>query len=200
MSGLIRPTTGEILIDGRPISEYKITPLLKHIGLVFQDSILFNTSMRENIAFSNESKDKDQHIQKALDTAELASLIQELPQGLDTEVSERGTSLSGGQKQRLMLARALAVNPQILLLDDFTARVDQHTEKSILTNVAQNYPDVTLVSITQKIEPIQGYDQIIVLMEGEIVGTGTHDVLLRDSFEYKQIYESQLSTETITTQ
>lgn len=197
MSGLVRPTAGEVWIDGRPMSEYKVSSLLKHIGLVFQDSILFNTTVRENVAFSNELKDADATLKKALDTAELATLIKELPQGLDTIVSERGTSLSGGQKQRLMLARALAVNPQILLLDDFTARVDQSTEKLILENVMQNYPDVTLVSITQKVEPIAEYEQIIVLMEGEIVGIGTHTELLQNSFEYKQIYESQMSTDSI---
>lgn len=198
MSGLVQPTSGEVWIDGRPMSEYKISSLLKHIGLVFQDSILFNTTVRENVAFTNTSTDADTSLHKALDTAELTALVKELPQGLDTLVSERGTSLSGGQKQRLMLARALAIQPQILLLDDFTARVDQGTEKLILGNVSANYPDVTLVSITQKIEPIKDYQQIIVLMEGEVVGIGTHDELLHSSFEYKQIYESQMSTETIT--
>ncbi|MES2985529.1 MAG: ABC transporter ATP-binding protein [Patescibacteria group bacterium] len=198
MSGLVQPTSGEVWIDGRPMSEYKISSFLTHVGLVFQDSILFNTTVRENVAFTNEQIHNDESLQKALDTAELSLLIKELPKGLDTLVSERGTSLSGGQKQRLMLARALAVNPQILLLDDFTARVDQSTEKSILANVATNYPDATLVSITQKIEPIKNYEQIIVLMEGEVVGIGTHDSLLNDSFEYKQIFESQMSTETLT--
>ena len=193
MSGLVHPTSGEIYIDGRPLGEYKISSLLTHIGLVFQDSILFNTTIRENIAFL-----ETQHIDKAIETAELSKLIKELPQGLDTYVSERGTSLSGGQKQRLMLARALAVDPDILLLDDFTARVDQNTEKQILDNVAKNYAHTTLVSITQKVEPIMHYDKIIVLMEGEIVGQGTHRELLQESFEYKQIYESQMSTETLT--
>jgi ATP-binding cassette subfamily B protein len=82
-------------------------------------------------------------------------------------------------------------------LDDFTARVDQNTEALILENVMKNFPNTTLVSITQKVEPIKNYDQIIVLMEGEIVGTGTHETLLKDSFEYRQIFESQMSTETL---
>lgn len=197
MSGLIVPTEGEIFIDNRPLSEYKISSLLKHIGLVFQDSILFNTSFRENIAFTSESEKNRDILNKAIETAELTQLVKELPDGLETMVSERGTSLSGGQKQRLMLARALAVNPQILLLDDFTARVDQNTESLILGNVSKNFPEVTLVSITQKIEPIKNYEQIIVLMEGEIIGTGTHQQLLKESFEYRQIFESQMSTDTI---
>src|SRR5256885_6821320 len=104
-------------------------------------------------------------MQKVLDTADLSDFILTLPEGLDTIVSERGTSLSGGQKQRIMLARALAINPKILLLDDFTARVDTNTEKKILDNISKNYPGLTLVSVTQKISSIEKYDQIIVLME-----------------------------------
>jgi len=100
---------------------------------------------------------------------------------LDTIVSERGTSLSGGQKQRIMLARALALNPKVLLLDDFTARVDGQTEKKILGNVAKNYPGITLISVTQKISSVEAYDQIILLMEGEILAKGTHEELMRTS-------------------
>jgi ATP-binding cassette subfamily B protein len=117
-----------------------------------------------------------------------------LPQKLDTVVSERGTSLSGGQKQRIMLARALALNPKILLLDDFTARVDTTTERKILENVRLNYPNLTLLSVTQKIASVEDYDQIVLLMEGEVLATGTHKQLLETSPEYAQIYDSQRST------
>ncbi len=196
MAGLVEPSEGSIEIDGRPITSYKTSTLLSNIGLVFQDSIIFNTTLHDNIALSG--KTSTEILTKALRTAELDQLVTSLPQGMETMVSERGTSLSGGQKQRLMLARALAVNPRILLLDDFTARVDQATEASILSNVAQNYPNVTLISITQKVEPIKDYDKIIVVMESELVACGTHAELLDESFEYKQIYESQQSTETLT--
>jgi ATP-binding cassette subfamily B protein len=117
-----------------------------------------------------------------------------VPQGLDTVVAERGASLSGGQKQRLMLARALALNPRVLLLDDFTARVDLTTERKILENVRANYPGVTLVSVTQKIAPVEDYDQIVLLMEGEVLAAGTHEQLLDTCPEYAQIHESQRST------
>src|SRR5205085_6216231 len=117
-----------------------------------------------------------------------------LPEKLDTIVSERGTSLSGGQKQRIMLARALALNPRILLLDDFTARVDSNTERKILENVHQNYPGITLLSVTQKIASVEDYDQIILLMEGEVLGAGKHKQLMKYSPEYVQIYDSQRST------
>lgn len=196
IAGLVKPSEGTILIDGKEVSEYKTEALLSQIGLVFQDSIVFNTSLRENIELSG--KTSEEAISKALKTSELEGLVKELKKGLDSLVSERGTSLSGGQKQRLMLARALAIDPKILLLDDFTARVDQATEASILKNVREHYPQVTLVSITQKVEPIKDYDNIIVLMEGELVAVGKHEELLHNSFEYKQIFESQQSTESIT--
>ena len=130
----------------------------------------------------------------AIKTAELDDFIHTLPEGLDTIVSERGTTLSGGQKQRVMLARALALNPQVLLLDDFTARVDTKTEKKIVENLSHNYPNLTLISVTQKIESAMVYDQIILLMEGEVLATGTHSELMHSVPEYVQMYESQQST------
>jgi ATP-binding cassette subfamily B protein len=190
--GLIQPTGGEIKYDGRNINEYQKEKLYSQVGLVFQDSIIFNISLRENIAFNTAVTAES--LQKAIATAELSDFISSLPEGLETVVSERGTSLSGGQKQRIMLARALAINPKILLLDDFTARVDAVTEKKILDNVAKNYPGLTLVSVTQKISSVEMYDQIIVLMEGEVIATGKHEELLNSSPEYVQIFESQQST------
>jgi ATP-binding cassette subfamily B protein len=149
-------------------------------------------SLRENIAFSD--KVTDESLQKAIDTAELSEFIESLPLKLDTIVSERGTSLSGGQKQRIMLARALAINPKILLLDDFTSRIDRKTENKILCNLENNYPDLTLVSVTQKVSSVKHFEQIILIMEGEIIGIGTHKELLEESPEYVQIYNSQKST------
>ena len=192
LTGLTLPTSGEVLYDGCPIEEYDKENFHHQVGFVFQDSVLFNLSLRENIAFSNTVKDAD--IKLAIDTAELGQFIETLPQGLDTVVSERGTSLSGGQKQRIMLARALALNPKVLLLDDFTARVDTDTERKILSNVSRNYPGLTLVSVTQKISAVEHYDQIILLMEGEVLARGTHEELIASSPEYVQIYESQKST------
>ncbi|MES2225810.1 MAG: ABC transporter ATP-binding protein [Patescibacteria group bacterium] len=197
MTGLLAPTSGVVEYDGYPLSEYAKHELHAQIGFVFQDSVLFNLTLRENIAFSN--RVEDESLTKAIDTAELHDFISALPQGLDTLVSERGTSLSGGQKQRVMLARALALNPKILLLDDFTARVDPNTEHKILGNVLANYPDITLISITQKIAPVEGYDQILLLMEGELLAQGTHKELMKTSPEYVQIFDSQKSTERFDT-
>jgi len=192
LTGLIKPDSGTVEFDGNPVDAYQREALHRQIGFVFQDSILFNLTLRENIAFNTSVTDQD--LEKAIQTAELADFIQSLPQKLDTIVSERGTSLSGGQKQRIMLARALALNPRILLLDDFTARVDSTTERKILENVRANYPQITLLSVTQKIAPVEDYDQIILLMEGEVLASGTHQQLMETCPEYVQIYDSQRST------
>lgn len=192
LTGLLKPSSGTVLYDGEPIDEYDKEALHRHVGFVFQDSVIFNLTLRENIAFSTSVEERD--IGKAIATAELEDFIAALPQGLETVVSERGTSLSGGQKQRVMLARALALNPQVLLLDDFTARVDTNTERAILKNVHRNYPGITLMSVTQKIASVVDYDQIILLMEGEVLATGTHEQLMETSPEYIQLYDSQRST------
>jgi ATP-binding cassette subfamily B protein len=193
LTGLVLPTSGTVRYDSHDIQEYAKEKLYAQVGLVFQDSVMFNVTLRENVAFG--ATVTEATMQKAIATAELADFVDALPQGLDTLVSERGTSLSGGQKQRVMLARALSLDPKILFLDDFTARVDARTEKKILENVRKSYPDLTLVSVTQKIASVEEYDQIIVLMEGEVLASGTHAELLATSPEYVQMYQSQESTE-----
>jgi ATP-binding cassette, subfamily B, bacterial len=190
--GLLKPTSGTVTYDGEPIDEYDKEALHRRVGFVFQDSVIFNLTVFENIAFSTSAEKPD--IEKAIETAELNDFIAALPEGLETVVSERGTSLSGGQKQRVMLARALALNPRVLLLDDFTARVDSTTERAILNNVHKNYPGITLISVTQKIASVVDYDQIILLMEGEVLASGTHRHLMETSPEYVQLYDSQRST------
>ncbi len=190
--GLLQPTSGTVTYDGESLDSYDKEALRRQIGFVFQDSILFNMTLRENLAFSEAATDED--LKRAIAAAELHDFIGTLPQGLDTVVSERGGSLSGGQKQRVMLARALALNPKVLLLDDFTARVDSTTEQSILKNIQQQYPGITLISVTQKIASVENYDQIVLLMEGEILATGIHSKLMETSPEYVQIYDSQRST------
>jgi ATP-binding cassette subfamily B protein len=191
--GLLPPDSGEIAYGPDPLSSIAPADLYRQVGLVFQDSALFNLSLRENIAFNREVSPEALH--KALETSELLALVESLPQGLDTLVSERGLNLSGGQKQRIILARALAIEPTILLLDDFTARVDARTEQSILAKLKTNYPHLTLISVTQKIEPIVDYDQILLLMEGRLLAQGSHSDLLHSSPEYSQIYQSQHSTQ-----
>jgi ABC-type multidrug transport system, ATPase and permease components len=192
LTDLIKPDSGNILFDGKGIDEFDKDAFRSQIGFVLQDSVIFNMSLRENIAFSDQVTDKS--LEKAIQTAELEDFIESLPEKLNTVVSERGTSLSGGQKQRIMLARALAINPKILLLDDFTARVDRETEKKILKNLEVNYPDLTLISVTQKVASVKRFEQIVLLMEGEVIATGTHRELMETCTEYVQIENSQRST------
>ncbi len=204
--GLLPPTSGTITYDDQPLDAYDKESLHQQVGLVFQDSVIFNLTLRENVAFSTAAQQEAAqavtqnaaravtNVDKAIATAELGDFIAALPQGAETMIAERGTSLSGGQKQRVMLARALALNPKVLLLDDFTARVDATTEHKILANVHENYPGITLVSVTQKIASVMDYDQIILLMEGEVLASGTHSQLMEASPEYVQLFDSQRST------
>jgi len=196
LTGLILPSSGEILFDEIDIRELDKENFQHQLGLVFQDSVIFNMSLRENIAFNEIVT--EELMNKAIETAELYDFINTLPNGLETIISERGTSLSGGQKQRIMLARALAINPKILLLDDFTSRVDKQTEEKILSNIQLNYPQLTIISVTQKIASITDYEQIILLEEGEIIDRGTHEHLLHNCPEYMQIFDSQRSTNHLT--
>lgn len=193
VTGLITPTTGKVCFDGIQSTDYDQTSLRSQIGFVFQESSIFNMSIRENIAFNQNVS--DDALQTAIQTAALSDFITQLPSGLETIVSERGASLSGGQKQRIMLARALAQQPKILLLDNFTARVDIHTEQTIIANIAKNYPNMTIVSVAQTIASVQDYDTIILLMEGEIIMSGTHEYLLAHCPEYVQLYQSQKTVE-----
>jgi ATP-binding cassette, subfamily B, bacterial len=192
LAHLVDVKSGSIAFDDIRIQDYRKDSFHSQVGLVFQDSVIFNMSLRENIAFSD--KVTDESLRKAVETAELSDFVESLPKKLDTIVSERGTSLSGGQKQRIMLARALAVNPKILLLDDFTSRVDRKTENKILCNIENNYPEITLISVTQKVSSVKNFDLIILLMEGEIIAQGKHKDLLASCLEYVQIYNSQRST------
>lgn len=192
LTWLLEPTSGSVKYENIELKDFDRESLSSQVGFVFQDSNLFQLTLRENIAFSPDVSDED--LQKAIETSELKNFIETLPEKLDTLVSERGTSLSWGQKQRIMLARALSIHPKILFLDDFTARLDAKTEKKILENISKNYPDITIISVTQKIDPIKNYDQIILIMEWEILAIGTHEELMSKVPEYVQIYNSQLST------
>lgn len=192
LTGLIKPVAGQVLFDGAAIDAYNREAFHSQVGFVFQDSIIFNMSIRENIAFN--AAVTEEAMNKAIATAELRDFVEGLPEGLNTIVSERGSSLSGGQKQRIMLARALAINPAILLLDDFTARVDAATEKKILQNIQISYPQLTLISVTQKIATVEQYDKIMLLMQGELIASGTHETLMQSSPEYVQLFQSQQST------
>jgi ATP-binding cassette, subfamily B, bacterial len=184
LTGMISPTFGEVLIDGKELSQWDVDYLKDRVTTVYQESLIFSGDLKQNVIL-NRNFDQTK-FDTAIDTSTLTKLIQ-----TKGHVSELGGNLSGGQKQRLTLARALYNNPQFLLLDDFTARVDSATEQKIQSRLAKNYPDMTIVAISQTIETIKNYDQIILIMEGEILAIGTHKELLKNSPEYNQILASQ---------
>jgi ATP-binding cassette, subfamily B, bacterial len=184
LTGMIHPTSGEVAIDGKSLADWDEDYTKDRITTVYQESLIFSGDLKQNVVLNREW-DQEKYI-KSMSTATLEKLDKD-----KGGVSELGANLSGGQKQRLTLARALYNDPQFLLLDDFTARVDKNTENTIQARLAQNYPNTTIVSISQNISTIKDYDQIILIMEGEILMIGTHKQLLSSSPEYRQIYASQ---------
>jgi ATP-binding cassette subfamily B protein len=191
--GLLETDEGSIHIDSISFDEIDRDAWLAECGVVFQDHVIFQGSLRENVTLGRDIS--EEAIWTALKRADLESFAQNLPNGLDTQVSERGTNLSGGQKQRVGLARALATEPSILFLDDFTARVDRATDKRIRDILKKSMPGQTRVVVSQTIESIRDADHIIVLMEGELIDAGTHEQLIARCFEYQQIAKSQETTD-----
>lgn len=194
LANMIPPTSGQILLNDQPLSEYDQEDFAQSVRFVFQESLVFNATVRENLAFGKAVT--DDLIFSVLTVAEMDDAVRNMPAGLDTMLNEAGSNLSGGQRQRLMLARALLSNPKVLCLDDFTSRVDIKTELKIMKNLAESYPGLTLIVIAQKIESIKDFDHIIVLMDGDVLAQGTHEELLRSSFDYQQLSKSQQSIES----
>lgn len=191
LANMIPPTSGQILLNEKALSEYDQQDFAQSLRFVFQESLVLNATVKENLTFGRSTS--DELIYKVLAVAEMEDTVRTMPQGLDTMLNEAGSNLSGGQRQRLMLARALISNPRVLCLDDFTARVDMNTELKIMKNLEDSYPELTLIVIAQKIQSVKDFDHIIVLMEGEVLAKGTHADLLRSSFDYQQLSKSQQS-------
>ncbi|MFX1573224.1 MAG: ABC transporter ATP-binding protein [Promethearchaeota archaeon] len=180
---------GNIKIDHKDIRNYKLKDLRQNIGIVSQETFLFNKSIASNIAYGKDDSSRNEII-KAAQIADLHDFIISLPKGYDTIVGERGTRLSGGQKQRLSIARALIIKPKILILDDSTSSVDVETEYKIQKALAKITNETTTIIITQRISTIRGADNILILDRGRVVGFGTHDDLIKKNVLYKQIYKT----------
>ncbi len=184
------PPPGNLLIDGIDIRKIRLSSIRGAIGVVPQESILFSTSLRENIAFGN-PKAQEKEIIKVAKVCQIYEEITQFPHGLDTPVGERGITLSGGQKQRIALARALLKRSRILILDDAFSSVDVETEETILVNLKDTIQDLTFLFISQRISAVKDLDFTIVLDEGRIVEEGTHAELLGLGGIYAGLFERQ---------
>ncbi|RUA28043.1 MAG: ABC transporter, partial [Bacteroidetes bacterium] len=189
------PVAGEITIDDIPIADFKVENLRSQIGYVPQDVFLFSDSIRNNISFGSTGLSEEQ-ILKASKDADLHNNILDFPKGYDTELGERGITLSGGQKQRVSIARAIARDPKIMILDDALSAVDTKTENAILNALKKIMENRTSVIISHRVSSAKLADYIIVLDDGEIVDQGTEPELLAKEGPYKDLYQKQLQGET----
>ena len=185
------PTYGRILVDGTDIQEYTLKSIRENVGVVQQDVFLFTTTLRDNVAYGREDSDESE-IRRATDIAQMTSYIDSLEEGFETFVGERGSTLSGGQRQRMSIARAVLLDPPILVLDDSTSSVDAQTEDDIRMAMESVMEGRTTFVIANRLSTVHKADRIIVLEGGEIVEEGTHTQLLNKSGHYKEIYDLQL--------
>jgi ATP-binding cassette subfamily B protein len=184
-------TSGRVLVDGADVRDVQLASLRRAIGVISQDPFLFSASVRENIAFGRGDL-SDEEVAAAARAAQAHEFIERLPKGYDTVIGERGITLSGGQRQRIAIARALAVDPRILILDDATASVDATTEAKIRSGLRAAMRDRTTLIIAHRLSTIALADEIVVLDDGRIAARGTHDELLHTSLVYREIYEHGL--------
>ena len=185
-------SSGSLKIDGKSIQKYNLSCLRSQIGFVPQDVFLFSDSIRNNIAFGNPGMNEEKIIQAAKD-ADLLNNIADLPNGFDTRVGERGITLSGGQKQRVSIARAVAREPKILILDDALSAVDTKTENTILEAMTKIMKGRTSLIISHRVSSAKLASKIIVLLDGSIIEQGSHEDLLEKNGAYKGIYDQQLA-------
>jgi subfamily B ATP-binding cassette protein MsbA len=188
------PTSGRIMIDGINIREITLNSLRSQLGLVTQDTILFNDTVRNNIAYGLENFAPAKIIEAAK-AAKAHEFIVELPQGYDAMIGERGCLLSSGQRQRLAIARALLKNPPILILDEATSALDTESERLIQMALANAMKDRTTLVIAHRISTIRNADKIFVVDNGRIAESGNHDELYRQNGIYRKLYDLQFPEE-----
>ncbi|MBC3787089.1 ABC transporter ATP-binding protein [Spirosoma utsteinense] len=189
-------TSGEILIDGVPLKDYTLTAVREQMGYVPQDVFLFSETISNNVRFGKPNLSQER-VEQAVRDADLYQNVIDFPEGFNTPVGERGVTLSGGQKQRLSIARAIARDPKILILDDCLSAVDTNTENIILNNLGRIMANRTSVVISHRVSSAKLADHIIMLDEGEIVEQGTHEKLIAGSGAYRELYDKQLQTEEV---
>ena len=183
------PDSGTILLDGRPLSDFSEAELHRRFGVVFQNDFLFADSIRQNIDFERPVSDEDRALAASVAQVDFLS---ELPENDKTTLAERGMNLSGGQRQRLLIARALAVRPEILLLDDCSSALDYRTDAALRKALRKHFSDTTTIIVAQRISSILWADHILVLDDGSVVDSGTHAELMQSCETYREIYRSQM--------
>jgi subfamily B ATP-binding cassette protein MsbA len=190
-----RYSDGHILLDGHELSDYQLENLRSHISLVSQDIVLFNDTVAGNIAYGALAGASREAIEKAAGDAHAMEFIEALPAKLDTEVGERGTLLSGGQRQRIAIARALLKDAPILILDEATSALDSKSEKAIQDAFAHVMKNRTTLVIAHRLSTIENADQVIVLEQGRVIESGTHQELLEMGQAYARLYQTQFGKE-----
>lgn len=187
----------KIFIDDIDINRMDVKELRRHIGFVSQDTFLFSEKIKNNISFGNPDMFDERKVREFADISMISKEIDDLPEGYDSYLGERGINLSGGQKQRISIARALAIDPRILILDDCLSGVDARTEEAIIKNISEAVKQKTLIVVTHRIPAIKEFDLIVVMQEGRIVEQGTHQELNERKGIYKSLYEKEVIKENL---
>ena len=192
ISRLYDTTSGTIKVGGVDVKEYDLDVLRKEVSVVLQKNVLFTGTIYENLRWGDPDA-TDEECKKACELACASEFIDKMPNGYNTVIEQGGANVSGGQRQRLCIARALLKKPKILILDDSTSAVDTATDAKIRKAFAEEIPNTTKIIIAQRVASIQNSDRIVVLDDGEIVGVGTHEQLMKNNEIYREIYETQTS-------
>lgn len=188
---------GEILIDGKPIKDYKLHTLRNKLGYISQKAIMFSGTVKENIEFGKENQLSEVDVYNALSVSCGLDFVEKMPEKENSIITQGGTNISGGQKQRLSISRAIARNPEILVFDDSFSALDYKTDKKLRENLKEKFSNTTKLIVAQRIGTIKDADKIVVLSDGKVAGIGTHKELLSTCEIYKEIALSQLSKEEI---